>query len=253
MNKKFLYALAGIATLSFAAFAQNSNEGVQSFQKGDNAWQRDNGSAQVKMLPQFEKLSGKMAMNNIVNAEQVFCYEVFPNAKNFNGYTLDGFPIRGFCGVLDKKTRDVITPFFFANQSAVDFDKSEKCSMQPKIIMRFVRGVDFTDVLFSSPCASLAIFYAGKLRVYNYTPIAKEMDEIIKQMEKLHETFVSPALLNQLLPKGIIQNDQQRSLVNKASEPVRNWEKKATDKMKKQEEEIQKQNTGWNKLKNKAN
>lgn len=253
MNMKFFYILAAVSAFSLNVFAQTSGEGVQSFQQNDNAWQREDASSQVKMLPQFEQLSGKMAMNNIVNAEQVFCYEIFPNAKNFNGYTLDGFPIRGFCGVLDKKTRDVITPFFFANPSAVDFEKSENCSMQPRIIMRFIRGVDFTDVLFSSPCTSLAVFYAGKVKVYNYTSIAKEMDEIIKQMEKLHETFVSPTLLNQLLPMGVIQNDQQRSLVNKASEPVRNWEKQATEQMKKKEEEIQKQNTGWNKLKNKMN
>jgi len=253
MNKKFIFISAAIMIFSLSAFAQSATEGVQSFKANENAWKREENSAQTKTLPQFEKLSGKMAMNNIVNAEQVFCYEIFPNAKDFKGYTLDGFPVRGFCGVLDKKTRDIITPFFFANPAAVNFDRAENCAMQPKIIMRFVRGVDFTDVLFSSPCASLAVFYGGKVNVYNYTPIAREMDEIIKQMEKLHETFVSPALLNQLLPMGVIQNEQQRGLVNKASEPVRNWEKQATDQMKKQEAEVQRQNTGWNKLKNKMN
>ena len=254
MSKKFLCILAAVSIFSFNVKAQDANEGgILSFQAKESVRKKEDTSPQVKVLPEFEKSAGKFAMNNIIDAEQVFCYEIFPSSKEHKGYTIEGFPIRGFCGILDKKTRDAITPFFFANKAAVNFDNSENCAMQPKIILRFVRGIDFTDVLFSSPCASLAVFYGGSVNIYNYTPITKEIDEIVKQMEKLHETFVSPALLNQLLPMGVVQTEQQRGLVNKVNEPVRNWEKQATEQMKKQEAEVQKQNSGWNKLKNKMN
>lgn len=253
MNWKILILCLAAFGFSTEICAQETG-GVQSFRQTEDAWKRQEESVnQIAPLNQFVDKSGRAAMKNIFEAEQVFCYEVFPNAKGNNGYTLDGFPIRGFCGVLNKQAKDAITPFFFSNPDAVEFDKQEDCSISPKIIMRFVRGVDYTDVMFSSPCNALIVFYSGRISVYNFTPVAKEMDEIIKQMETLHEPFVSPALLNQLMPQGIVENEQQRSLVNKANEPVRNWEKQATEQMQKKEEQIQKQNTGWNKLKNTMN
>ena len=251
MNWKILILF--LAVLVFSANVGAQQEDGQPFGQNDTSWKRADEKEQPKPLPQFEKMSGKTAMKNIFEAEQIFCYEVFPNSAGHEGYTLNGFPIRGFCGVLNKDTAKVITPFFFSNQAAVNFDSMEKCSISPKIMMRFVRGVDFTDVLFSSPCNALAIFYAGKVNVYNFTPLTTEMNEIIKQFESLHESFVSPALLNQLLPMGVVQNEQQRNLVNKTNEPVRKWEKQANEQMKNREAEIQKQNTGWNKLKNNMN
>ena len=254
MSKKFLCLMATLVAFSSSVCAQEVKEGVQSFQSNNNnGVKREDKSSEIKPLPEFEKLAGRTAMNNIFNAEQVFCYEVFPPSLDYKGYTLDNLPIRGFCGVLDKKTREAVTPFFFSNPSAVDFEAIDNCSMQPRMILRFVRGVDFTDVMFSSPCASIAIFYAGKISIFNYGPITKELEEIVKQMEKLHETFVSPALLDQLLPMGVAKTEQERGLINKVNEPIRNWEKQATEKLKKQDEEVQRQNTGWNKLKNKRN
>ncbi|MBO7556069.1 MAG: hypothetical protein J6T72_01570, partial [Alphaproteobacteria bacterium] len=217
MNWKILILFLAAFGVSAEVCAQEEG-GIQSFMQKDNSLKRqEDSSNQIRPLNQFVEKSGRMAMKNIFEAEQVFCYEVFPTARGSNGYTLDGFPIRGFCGVLNKQVKDVITPFFFSNPEAVDFDKKEECAISPKLIMRFVRGIDFTDVMFSSPCNALIVFYAGRFNVYNYTPIAQKMDEIIKQMENLHEPFVSPALLNQLLPQGIVQNEQQRSLVNKAN------------------------------------
>ena len=70
-------------------------------------------------------------------------------------------------------------------------------------------------------------------------------------MENKHEPFVSPALLNQIPLMGVVQNEQQRNLVNKINEPIRGWEKKVEEELKEKEIQQQKENTGWNKLKNK--
>ena len=44
---------------------------------------------------------------------------------------------------------------------------------------------------------------------------------MLKALGPKHSEFVSPSLLNQVLPIGVIQNEQQRKIVNKRSEPIR--------------------------------
>lgn len=246
--------LAGLfaAVLPFqTVYAQSATEGIQSFGQAENAWKRPNQEEDtLQPNSRFVDEVGAVAMKNIFEAEQVFCYEVFPQDNEYKGYTLDGFPIRGFCGMLNNEVRDVLNQNFFAETNGVDFDNAEQCLIQPKIILRYIRGVDYTDVLFSSPCHALVVFYAGQLNAFNYKPSAELIDVLVTNLQTKHEEFISPALLNQVLPIGIIQNEQQRKMINKNSEPIRKWEAKATANVKKQEEELKRQNTGWNKLKN---
>ncbi len=243
-----------LATLlfSFSASAQGILGGDASLDTPaqDNSWTREEPEvAELKPLYQFENLTGSVAMKNIFEAEQIFCYEVFPQDGEHKGYTLDGFPIRGFCGMLNQTVRDTLAASFFANPTAVNFEEAEQCEVQPKIILRFIRGVDYTDVLLSAPCYAFVIFYAGSVNAYNYKPSAELIDALVKNLQTKHQEFVSPALLNQLMPVGIIQNENQRKIVYKTKEPIRKWEEKANEKIKKQEAEVKKQNTGWNKLK----
>ncbi|MBR1648645.1 MAG: hypothetical protein IJ689_03500 [Alphaproteobacteria bacterium] len=211
--------------------------------------QRTSEAPKDKPLTQYVDAFGNLAMKNIFEAEQVFCYEVFPYDPAYEGYALNGYPIRGFCGVRNHAVRDLIAKHFFSTEDSVDFQNTEECMIQPKVMLRFVRGVDYTDVLFSSPCYALVVYYAGMHGAFNYRPAAELIDTILKNLQSQHQEFVSPALLNQLMPIGIIQNEQQRKMIKKNNEPIRKWETKAKQNVQKQEEEHKKQNSGWNKLK----
>ena len=249
MNYRFLFSIIGSILISFSALAQDGNEGVTSFSKAEDSWRRNKTEEKVQPLPQFVSSAGSLAMKTIMEAEQVFCYEVFPQDPNFEGYTIEGFPVRGFCGMLAPQVRNIISTSLFASKLVVDFNNEERCVIQPKLMLRFVRGVDYADVLLSSPCYALAIFYGGSSNVYNYSPSAEVIDMLIKNFGERHQEFVSPALLNQVLPIGVAQNAEQKKIVNKNREPIRQWEAQAKENVKKQEEELKRQSTGWNKLK----
>lgn len=240
--------LSGIMALLPSFVCAQANEGVQSFGQAEGSWRRAE-EEKVEPMPEFVNDLGKIGIDNIVNAEQVFCYEIFPQNENYEGYAINGFPIRGFCGVLGNQVKDMIVEFFLAQGAGVDFETTERCVVQPKVMLRFVRGVDNTDMLISSPCHSFALFYGGGIGVYNFRPGAEVIDTLLTALSDKHQDFVSPALLNQLLPVGVVQNDEQRKIINKKSEPVRAWEKKVQEDEAKQEEERKKNQSGWNKLK----
>ena len=246
--------LAGLISFYPAFASAQTVEGVQSFSQPEGSWKRENQTAEeeVKPLKRFYDDAGKFAIDNIVNAEQVFCYEVFPFNPEYEGYTLNGFPIRGFCGVMSTQIRDVIVKHFLSTPGNVIFDQPEQCVIEPKVIIRFVRGVDYTDMMLSSPCHSFVLFYGGTLNVYNYKPGAAIIDAMVKALGPKHSEFISPSLLNQVLPIGVIQNEQQRKLVNKRSEPIRKWIQKEEEEEAKREAEKKKNNSGWNKLKMKS-
>lgn len=249
--KLAILLLAGlIGMYSTGSFAQTV-EGVQSFSQPEGSWKRENQNQTEEVKPQqrFYDEAGKFAIDNIVNAEQVFCYEVFPYNADYNGYTLDGFPIRGFCGVMGEPVRDMVTKYFLGTEGNVLFDQPEQCVIEPKIIIRFIRGVDYTDMLISSPCHSFTIFYGGNVHIYNFKPGAAIIDAMLKALAPKHAEFVSPSLLNQVIPIGIVQNEQQRKLVNKRSEPIRKWAEKVEKEEAERAAEEKKNNSGWNKLK----
>ena len=85
--------------------------------------------------------------------------------ENYTGYTLDGMAIVGFCGVINQDLQNLIKYELFMNPDNLLFDSTENCLIRPQIMLRFVRGVDSTDILLSSPCHAIAIFYGGKIYV----------------------------------------------------------------------------------------
>ena len=99
-------------------------------------------------------------------------------------------------------------------------------------MLRFVRGVDNTDVLLSSPCYSYSVFYGGKVRPFNAKPAAEIIDALINPLLKKKVKFVSPALLNQL--------------VSKKNKPIRGWETEEASEA--QAPAKTRAASGWNKL-----
>lgn len=227
-------------TVTLSEDAINDNEEPKTIVASNNS---DNqGSRQSS--PILEKISssiGEFAQKNIIDAEQVFCYQIAMPPENYTGYTLDGMAIVGFCGIVNAKLRNIIVSELLNKPEHIIFDQVEDCVVKPQVMFRFIRGVDATDVLLSSPCHAIAIFYGGKLSAFNAKPASTIIENLVRPLVKNKVEFVSPTLFNQLLPMGVIKTEEQKALLKKKNEPFRRWEQNKQEKAEK--------SSGWNKLK----
>ena len=194
-----------------------------------------------QILDRISSEIGKFATKNILEPEQVFCYQIATPPENYNGYTLDGFAIAGFCGIINKKLQKSITAELLNNPKNIIFDKVEDCVIRPQVMLRFIKGVDYTDVLLSSPCHAIAIFYGGKASAFNAKPAALTINNIIKPLLYNKVDFVSPSLFNQTLPIGVAKTDEQKALIEQKSSHFYSWQQK--------QQQIESKSSGWNKLK----
>lgn len=193
----------------------------------------------------IEKNVSPVALNNILNAEKVFCYTVEMPSAGYTGYTLDQLALTGYCGQLGEE-RAVFVDEFFKKPANIS-ETVASCKIEPKIMLRFVRGIDATDVLFSDTCPSVTVFYGGSMRSFNAAPAKQAVEAVVAVFENGRIDFVSPALLNQLMPSGVPLSDEDKALVSKhkSAQPVRNWEKQNMPTAPKAEEPAAK---GWNKF-----
>ena len=204
-------------------------------------------SVRAEVTPFIEQNLTGAALNNILNSEKVFCYTVEKATRGYTGYTLDTLALTGYCGQL-KEEKSVFIKEFFETPEHV-LQKKDPCSIEPKIMLRFIRGVDATDVLFSDTCPSVTVFYGGKVQTFNEAPAKKSLEAVVKIFSAGRTDFVSPALLDEVMPNGVVLNDEQKALVNKqkTAQPVRRWEKKNQPESAPKAQESAK---GWNRLKN---
>lgn len=196
-------------------------EGVQSFQQSSDAWRRQ-GAQKAEIIQSIVDSVTPTGIANITDSEQVFCYQIAPKPAGYTGYTIDGMALTGFCGIVENDLKDMIVTQFLATPENISSDV-ERCVIRPKLMLRFVKGVDFTDLLLSSPCHSFSVFYAGQVRTYNFKPAAEIIDVMVDSFKDKTIPFTSPALLRQLLPIGVAQTEAQKEMVSKQSGPVRNW------------------------------
>ena len=208
LKKIFTLALVG-SIFCGEAWAQTSS-GVRSFQQGQDAWRRQ-GTQGFSLVSDYSRQLNSAALNNILNAEMIFCYNVGSAPRNYNGYTLDGFAINGFCGIVQQELKNVLLQQLFGTAENVDFNTSEQCTINPRIMLRFIRGVDSTDVLLSAPCYSMAVFYAGKADIFNFSPSAQVVDAIVSGLDDARMNFSSPAALKQVVPVGFSSSGNARA------------------------------------------
>ena len=189
---------------------------------------------------------------NIMEAERVYCYTVEMPSENYQGYTIDQMAVTGFCGILNKQQTDILISAFLQNKESLS-EKSADCTIVPRILIRFLRGVDSTDMLFSSPCPSLTFFYGGGIKSFNAEPTATQVDGVAGLFEQSRVDFVSPTLIDQVFPIGVPQTDEQKALVakQKAPKPSTKWNRKpeGAPSVPAQDEPAQETKaTGWNKI-----
>ncbi|MFV0626715.1 MAG: hypothetical protein ACK5N8_05150 [Alphaproteobacteria bacterium] len=232
-----LFMICLVSSISYVHADENT--GIKSFQQDKDSWRRKN-QDKAEILPQIADSMGQAAAKNITDAEEVFCYFVEAVTPDYNGYTLDGMAVKSYCGNMAPEVKNVVTTVLLGTEENISSTR-ENCIIRPRMILRFVRGVDYTDVLLSSPCYSFTIFYAGKVKSYNFTPGSEIIDTLLKDFNTKPIPFVSPALLGQVLPVGIPQTQSDKEKVNiqnRENAPVKGWEK----------EQPKKNNSGWNNL-----
>lgn len=198
---------------------------------------------QPEIIPMIKKSLPETTVLNLSKAEQIFCYHVTKRPKSFNGYTIDGMAITGYCGELDaSKAATAYAALFTQNQNILT--TVSECHIEPRILLRFARGVDYADVLLSSPCPSFTIFAAGKFKSFNIKQGV--IDDVIQQMEKEKQPFYSPTLLKQTVANGKIESIEEETLVsnkNKEIEPVLSWKEQQEEAAQNAPEE--KPKSGW--------
>lgn len=227
MKTKYLSVLLALSTaLPVQVWAQ---EGVL-FQQDKESWRRQEAPKDtLTVTPRMKGTISAPSLLNITEVEQAFCYTVEMPQDGYTGYSIDSMAITGFCGILTKPEIDLFIREFLTKDENVS-NVVDQCVIKPRVLLRFMRGVDYSDVLFSVPCYSFTVFYAGNIRSFNASPAAKTLTAIVEAYEKKKMQFVSPALLGQVLPIGVPQNDAHRALIKSKMQqgPVRNWAKNET-------------------------
>lgn len=226
---------------STAAAQTGYSEGVQSFQQGSDSWRRQEDEKVVINQSLIDAI-GNSGISNITDSEAVFCYQVASKPAGYKGYTIDNMAVTGFCGIVEQDLKDMIVKQFFASPDNIS-DEVERCVIKPRLMLRFVRGVDFTDVLLSAPCHSFSVFYGGKVKSYNFKPAAEIIDVMVDAFRPKTIDFVSPAMLRQLLPIGVAQTQAQKEMVSQQTGPVRSWDSQTTQPA------TAPKKSGWNNLK----
>lgn len=232
-----------LSLIVFPAFSQETprlqNPAANTLEQNQEIWRQraQNGS----ILPEITSNISPAAAQNITGAEQIFCYQVAFPPENYTGYTIDNFAVTGFCGIVNPELKNMILSELFMNPDNLDFNHTEDCEISPKIMLRFFRGVDSTDVVLSSPCHSYAVIYGGNITAFNAKPSAMMIDALIDPLVRGRVEFASPALLNQLLPIGVAQTPEQKDLLSRQNEPIRKWQQQ-------EQEKTEKANAGWNKI-----
>lgn len=194
-----------------------------------------------EMIPLIKNKIPEAAAYNIMNYEQIFCYHVAKRPAEYTGYTLDGMAVTGFCGELDISKTETTYEALFSNSRNVLTNPSN-CHIKPRLMLRFVRGVDYTDVLLSSPCPSFTIFYGGKY--FSFNILQGIIDDVIGRLETEKTDFYSPGLLKQTVANATpttVEEMEKISKKQKENEPVMKWKEQQEE----QEEETKKPTGGW--------
>ena len=202
---------------------------------------------QQDIIPFIKSSIPETATYNLMNAEQIFCYHIAKRPKDYTGYTIDGMAVSGFCGELNTSTAATAYEALFT-QSPNILTKVADCRIEPRIMLRFARGVDYTDVLLSSPCPSFTIFYAGRYKSFNIKQGI--IDDIIKQLENTNEAFNSPTLLKQTVANGkpaTLSEEEMLAKKQKENAPIMNWKQKQDSAAQTEEPEAaaDKPKAGW--------
>ncbi|MBP5353159.1 MAG: hypothetical protein J6Y91_05280 [Alphaproteobacteria bacterium] len=251
MRKIFLLALSLCLSTSVAVAADENIFGDSDdiFDEQPQQITAENKEQSVLSSYLDSKLPSIVA-RNIKKQEKVFCYTVEFADPSYEGYMVDEMAIKGSCGELSKEGKQLIADSILSNASL--FSNSDaNCNVKPRILLRYVNGIDHTDILLSHPCPAVMFFNGRHFVSLNANPGANTIENIIKAYESLNEKFLSPALLGQMVGNGQVITQDQKEIVRRLSPteaPIKKWNTEPQVEEKPQNNTNAKA-TGWNKLK----
>lgn len=158
-------------------------------------------------------------------AEKIFCYTVDYAGADYDGYLIDDLAVKGSCGEVSKEGNEMLKEALFNNNRAFS-SNADSCSIAPRIMLRYIYGLEHADVLISAPCHSLTFFHGANITTVNAAPGAEIVEKIADAYSSLNERFLSPALLGQMVANGQVINTNQKEIVRRMSPsdgPVRKW------------------------------
>lgn len=222
------------------------------FADTDTNVSKQNTQAANKTLSAFisSRLPASSA-KNIENAEKVFCYTVDYAQADYSGYTINDLAITGSCGELSADGKNLIKDMLLDN-NLVFSTATDSCNINPRILLRYINGIDSTDILLSAPCHSLTFFHGRDISTLNAAPGKDIVEQIVSTYSSLSEKFLSPALLGQMVPNGQVLTQDQKEIVRKINtiESPKKWSKRQTTNTTVQTPAATKPAPkGWNKLK----
>lgn len=250
MKKLYILPLLSILLAAAPAIAADDVFGIDDdediFSAGSSSTQEKKEKNGINISSFLTNKLPESTAKNINKAEKVFCYTVDYTTAGYDGYTINDLALKGSCGELSQSGKDLIKTSIFDNNSLYS-NSVDKCSISPKIILRYVNGADHTDVLFSSPCQSLTFFHGRDITTVNAAPGAAIIDQIVKAYSGLEEPYRSPALLGQMVANGQPMTQNQKEILRRmapAEAPVKKWNTQPQP----QENTALKAKSGWNKL-----
>lgn len=253
MNKFYILSLMSVLAITNPAFAEDPFD----IDGGDDLFASESSSTQVQTENKAALISSflsnripESAAKNINKAEKVFCYTVDYAAAGYEGYTIHNLALKGSCGELSPAGRNLIKNSVFENNSLYSNSK-DSCNISPKIILRYINGADYTDVLFSSPCQSLTFFHDSDIITINAAPGAAIIDQIVKAYSGLSEPYQSPALLGQMVANGQALNQRDKEVLRKMAPteaPIKKWNTQQPASQQAPTQNKQPVRSGWNKL-----
>ncbi len=256
MNKLFLlsFVLACGTSLAAAAADDFGDEFASGDLFADDSSQQNEAPTDkqnTKTLSSF--ISSRIpasSAKNIENAEKVFCYTVDYAAADYNGYTMDDLAITGSCGELSPDGRNLIKDMIL-NNNLVFSTAKDACNISPKIMLRYVYGIDSTDILISAPCHSLTFFHGRDISTLNAAPGKNIIEQIVTTYSSLRENFLSPALLGQMVANGQVLTQDQKEIVRKINtgDSLKKWNSSTPSAESSPAQSSQSARKGWNKLK----
>jgi len=250
MNKIYFASLIGFLFLSSPVMAEDSfGQDDEDIFATDSAPVQEKNNVSV-MASFLSSRIPETTAKNINKAEKVFCYTVDYAQAGYEGYTIHNLALKGSCGELSQAGKNLIKSSVLDNNTLYSNSK-DNCNIAPKIILRYINGADYTDVLFSSPCQSLTFFHDAEIITINAAPGAAIIDQIVKAYSGLSEPYQSPALLGQMVANGQAMNQRDKDVLRRLSPteaPIKKWStQQPTDKQKNSPVK-QPVKSGWNKL-----
>ncbi len=193
-------------------------------------------------------------VRSIEKAEKVFCYTVEEVGNGYDGYTAqDSLKITGACGELSDEGQKLMKETLF-EKSAIYAKAAVNCQLEPKILLRYIYGMESTDVVISYSCPAVRFYHNRDDVIVNATPGKKLLEKIVSAYEKLRAPYISPAALDQVVANGYPLNQSQSAIAKRITSSGANLRKWGEEKPVETDKNDKKDNnntpqSGWNRLK----